>query len=174
MRFIILLFLLPFALASADDFWKVGTVPTSPSNGYIGISSEGHATLNEAVSDYQNEAPNTSLKHIWMALFFDSDSKSQSEIKAYLKEHYPKLFSVALKSSGNLHNPKVIPLQEPYEEAILSTSFVSSLNEALSHIGYKVSKASSEKFFIDQRSKTFSAAVWLMTTKTEQDAAANP
>jgi len=109
-----------------------------------------------------------------MALFFDSDSKSQSEIKAYLKEHYPKLFSVALKSSGNLHNPKVIPLQEPYEEAILSTSFVSSLNEALSHIGYKVSKASSEKFFIDQRSKTFSAAVWLMTTKTEQDAAANP
>jgi len=171
---LVLLFLLSLVSASAGDFWKIGTVPTSPSDGYIGIASKGYSTLNEAILNFEKKAPDASLKHVWMALYFDSDSKSQSEVKVYLEKHYPKLLSAALKSSGNLHNPKVTPLREPYEEAILSTSFVASLNEALSHVGYKVSGASSEKFFIDSRAHKFSAAVWLYTAKTEQAGAPNP
>ncbi len=131
----ILIFLLSLSAASARDFWKVGTVPTAPSNGYNGLSSEGHDTLKEAILSFPKEAPNASLKHIWMGLFFDTDAQSQSEIRAYLERHNPKLLSAALESSGNLHNPKVTPLREPYQEAILSTSYVASLNESLSRIG---------------------------------------
>ncbi len=172
MRFIFI-FLFSLSAVSANDFWRIGTVSKVPSSGYNGIYTEGYDTLEKAILSFQKEAPNTSLKHIWMGLFFDTDARSQSEIRSYLEKHYPSLLSAALESSGNLHNPKVTPLREPYQEAILATSFVASLNETLSRIGYKVSRVSSEKFVIDKHSATFSAAVWLFTTKTEQGDEAN-
>jgi len=161
----ILCFLATISFASAGDCWRIETDPADSTRGILGISREGYVSLDEAIQNFPAEAPRAVLVHIWTGLFFSRDLKSQEEIRDYLKIHFPVLLASALQSSGNLHNPRVTPLREPFEKAVLSTSFVHATDLELAKIGYKISRVSSEKFFIDKKTKTFFADIWLMTEK---------
>jgi hypothetical protein len=153
----------------AADKWTIGVVPQDNTLGHIAISQDGFDSLTEAVLQFPNQAPQARLTHIWIGLTVDHDELAQTEIMYYLQQHYPKELKAATESAGNMHNPKVIPLRKPFEEALLSTTFVKNLRADLDKIGYEVSGVSSEKFTFIKQTKSFSAATWLMTKqKTER------
>lgn len=158
----LLLFFLSLAGVWAER-WEVGIAKSDPSAAYLSTSGTGaHGKLEEAIASLPREAPGATLRHIAPGSYFHSDAGAREEIRAWLEKHHPDALAAALKSSGNLHNPKLTPLQKPYEEAILATSFVARANKALAKIGCKISRVESEKFFIDQRNGTPVAFVWLM------------
>jgi len=92
------------------------------------------------------------------------DCKVQNEIKAYYQKNLPKSLKVALKSSGNLHNPKLKPLINSFPSAFKSTSLYKKLSTTLEIRGYKLKKeVSFEKFkiFKTKNSYLFHADIWL-------------
>ena len=155
--------------------WTIGVAPQDNTLGYIAISQDGFDSLTEAVLQFPNQAPQTRLTHIWIGLTVDHDALAQKEIMDFLQQHYPKELKAATESAGNMHNPKLIPLRKPFEEALLSTTFVKTLQSDLAKIGYEVSGVSTEKFIFIKQANSFSAATWLMTKKkAEQTGPANP
>ena len=158
----------------AVEKWTIGVVPPDNTLGHIAISQDGLDSLTDAVLQFRNQAPHARLTHIWIGLMLDHDALAQEEVMGYLRQHYPKELKAAMESAGNMHNPKVMPLRRPFEEALLSTTFVKKLQADLVKIGYAVSGASTEKFTLIKQTKSFSAATWLMTKKiAEQTVPAN-
>ena len=159
----------------AVEKWTIGVVPKDKTLGHIAISQDGFDSLTDAVLQFPKQAPQARLTHIWIGLTVDHDALAQKEIMSYLQQHYPKELKAATESAGNMHNPKVIPLRKPFEEALLSTTFVKNLQVDLAKIGYEVSGVSTEKFTFVKQTNSFSAATWLMTKKkAEQTGPANP
>lgn len=161
-RLLALIFLTASVCFGADR-WAIGVVPTDTTRGYIGISHEGYESLSDAILQFHTEAPDVRLSHIWIGLNLDRDTNAQREIMDYLQKHYPKELSRAMESAGNMHNPKMIPLRKPFEEALMATTFVSDVKADLAKIGYDVSGVNTEKFTFNTQTNSFSAATWLMT-----------
>lgn len=116
--------------------------------------------LAEILTNRQKDFP---LKQITFFTYFLNDIKIQQELLKEFQSSYPELLADALKSSGNLHNPKIAPLSAKFSECLLKTPTVVRINEQLSATGFTVKKAEYEKFYIikDQEIPTFYAVVWL-------------
>ena len=92
------------------------------------------------------------------------DSKVQNEIKAYYEKYLTKALANALKSSGNMSNPKMEPLIENFPSAFKSTSLYKNLAKSLQDKGYTIEKEIDfEKFMIFKKVKPyiFHADIWL-------------
>lgn len=152
----------------AAEKWTIGVALKDNTLGHIAISQDGFDSLTDAVLQFPNQAPQARLTHIWIGLTADHDALAQKEIVGYLQQHYPKELKAAMESAGNMHNPKVIPLRKPFEEALLSTTFVKNLQADLAKIGYEVSGVSTEKFSFIKQTNSFSADTWLMTKKNAE------
>jgi hypothetical protein len=77
----------------------------------------------------------------------------------------------ALKSSGNMHNPKVLPLRSKFSECLLKTPTVAKMNELFSSTGYIIAKAECEKFEVNKEKEvpSFECYVWLtLEAKADQ------
>ena len=72
----------------------------------------------------------------------------QKELFAWLKREAPRELQAALKSSGNLHNPKLEPLRKPFDRAVMATSAVQRINTVLAPHNLKVAGAAYEKFML--------------------------
>lgn len=94
---------------------------------------------------------------------FNEDTTVQTELLKEFRKRYPKLLAEALRSSGNMHNPKVLPLRAKFSECLLNTPTIATVNGMLRPKGYSVSKATLEKFEVNKGkdSPTFHAIVWL-------------
>ncbi|MRX28654.1 hypothetical protein [Kangiella sp. HZ709] len=110
-------------------------------------------------------SPKVCLKHFRIGYQLDKDIELQSELHAFLLKNHSKLYSEALDSTGNMHNPKVIALHQAFNKALLSTSLVSKLNSALSARNEQILSVSFEKFTVNKSAANtqFNAIVWLST-----------
>jgi hypothetical protein len=74
------------------------------------------------------------------------NQSTKSELIHYYKTIIPVEFNAALASSGNLHNPALIPLMTKFEAALSSTNFYMNLAKELSQVGYIIEYVQFEKF----------------------------
>lgn len=88
----------------------------------------------------------------------------QKEVLKEFRLRYPKLLEDALKSSGNMHNAKVLPLHSKFSECLLKTPTLARIKAALRVHGYTVDKVSFEKFRIEkgEGEPNFHAIIWLL------------
>ncbi|GAA6143209.1 hypothetical protein [Hydrogenophaga sp. 5NK40-0174] len=97
-------------------------------------------------------------------------SAMQSDILNHLREKHPRLLEGALRSAGNLHNPKVVALRPAFEEAVLHSAYVAEINEALKRAGYRVTGVESEKFFLlkgETEGVRFDALLWIEVERVQ-------
>lgn len=157
-------------------FMILGLLPVS-GNWQISYDTE-HAYLGYRLDEPDKKPPSTDglaeilathkkdfpLKQISFFTYFLNDPKIQEELLKELQSSYPELLADALKSSGNLHNPKIAPLKAKFSECLLKTPTVVRINEQLSITGFFVKKAEYEKFYINKEKEipTFYAVVWLI------------
>jgi hypothetical protein len=104
------------------------------------------------------------LKHITFWTYFHNDPVVQGELLAEFKSRYPRILAEAFRSSGNMHNPKVLPLRAKFSECLLATPTLTKINEVFQRHGYTISRISYEKFWInkDSESTPFNAIIWLI------------
>ncbi len=95
--------------------------------------------------------------------YFLNSEELQKELFEVFQSDFPEILKEALKSSGNMHNPKVIPLRSKFSEVLLKTKTVREIEAALNSIGYSIESVSSEKFSIKkgETRPTFFSFVWL-------------
>lgn len=86
--------------------------------------------------------------------FFHHSSNLHKELAAQFKKDHPKLWKAALSSSGNMHNPKVLPLRAKFPETLRKTPTLKKIEARLNQTGYSLGKISFEKFAIDQKEDT--------------------
>lgn len=117
--------------------------------------------LAEILSSRDRSIP---LKHVTFWTYFNNDPKVQGEVMAEFKSRYPDVLAEAFKSSGNMHNPKVLPLRSKFEECLLATPTITKINEVFLTHGYSVTQISFEKLSTNKenKAKPFSAIIWLM------------
>lgn len=100
---------------------------------------------------------------------FSTDELIQRELMEAFRSSYPKLLEDALKSSGNMHNPKVLPLRAKFSECLLKTPTLVKLQALLLTHGHTLTGASLEKFEINKETTppSFRAYVWLQLEPTK-------
>lgn len=102
----------------------------------------------------------------FMQYYLQSD-KLSAEVEEQFKANYPDLWKVAIQSSGNTHNPKVIPLRPKFTEMLLNTHTLKDIDKVARIAGYTIVGAEHEKFHIQKTEtgiKVF-AATWLKLKK---------
>jgi hypothetical protein len=111
------------------------------------------------------------LKHSTFWSYFNNDPIIQAELLSELKNRYPDVLKAAFNSSGNLHNPKVIPLRDKLSECIMATPTLRKINELFAQHGYRVKNISHEKLWINKgNEKTpFHAIMWLILEPTPKN-----
>ncbi len=117
--------------------------------------------LAEILATHKKDFP---LKQISFFSYFLNDPKIQEELLKDFQSSYPELLADALKSSGNLHNPKVFPLRAKFSECLLKTPTVAKMNELFSATGYIIARAECEKFEVNKEKEmpSFECYVWLI------------
>ena len=109
----------------------------------------------------------------FMSYYIRFDTISD-EVALQFQKDYPKLWKEAKDSSGNMHNPKILPLRAKFTEVLLKTPTMKMLDLKARESGYTISDASHEKFhFLEEKGKKkVFAAIWLTIVKrAEQNAA---
>jgi hypothetical protein len=105
------------------------------------------------------------FKHITFWTYFNNAPAVQGELLSEFKSRHPDILADAFKSSGNMHNPKVLPLHSKFSECLLKTPTLTKLNEVFLKHGYSVKRIEFEKFWIDKEKKAttpFHAVIWLI------------
>jgi hypothetical protein len=91
----------------------------------------------------------------------------QKELFAVLERDAPRELKEALKSAGNMHNPKLQQLWPLFQKALLATATVTKLNASLAAYGLTISRAEVEKFELrkNEEGVRFSGLLSLSITK---------
>ncbi|MGF1655764.1 MAG: hypothetical protein ACFCU3_02165 [Verrucomicrobiales bacterium] len=117
--------------------------------------------LEEVLAQRDESLP---LKHVTFWTYFNSDPTVQGELVREFESRFPGILAEAFKSSGNKHNPKVLPLEAKFSECLLQTPTVAKINDVLFAHGYSVARVEFEKLSIDTDNPAtpFRAALWLI------------
>lgn len=96
--------------------------------------------------------------------------QTNKELFAYYKKHLPKkVIKKALKSSGNIHNPAIVPLSKAFPDAFKSTTFFKDIESALGEHCYKLYGMDREKFSIDTKNiHIWQPDIWLRFQKNDK------
>lgn len=136
-------------------------------NGRIDYSqnpAQGHATFDAALKKLSDSGLIAKLDVIGAHELLREDAL-QDEIFAALERDAPRQLAEALKSSGNMHNPKMIQLWDPFRKALLASPTITRLDASLARYGLVVSRVGFEKFELrstltDPR-RRFHGSLWL-------------
>jgi hypothetical protein len=98
-----------------------------------------------------------------------SNPTFQNELRAELNRLAPDQLAEAEKSSGNMHNPKLVPLNEVLDEVVLAMPMIQGFGSELAPEGLRIEGASHEKLFVWQQGNAteISFALWLGVTDSE-------
>lgn len=110
----------------------------------------------------------------FMSYYIKSDVVSD-EVALQFQKDYPALWRTATGSSGNMHNPKILPLRGKFTEVLLRTPSLRNLDKLARESGYKISGASHEKFHFMKRKGRIKvyAVIWLKLEKVVEQGAAS-
>ena len=162
-RIVILIGLLLFSnyLFGQELTWK--TELRSDGNSVVFRAANGLASLEEVINSIPLES--------WIIHFSASDLLDQvdfqNDVFSYLQNNYPDELAKALASAGNMHNPAVKQLREPFKAAVLNSTYVEEINKSLSNRCEKVTEVIIEKFFINKKvaKPKLESFLWLGTEK---------
>jgi len=129
--------------ASLNAGWYVH--PDTAQIGYSAKQGEGYVSFEEALKSLSANGNIQKLDGI-EAYWLLQDETLQKDVFAALERDAPRELKEALKSSGNMHNPKVVQLWKPFEKALLATPTITKLNVSLAPYGLTISHAGAEKF----------------------------
>ena len=102
-----------------------------------------HAKLQLLLESHKNDqSPLTSLG------FSLNNANLQKELYQQFEKDFPDLLADALRSAGNMHNPKVLPLTAKFSESMLKTSTIKKIADQLKEYGYTIKDIGCEKFSI--------------------------
>lgn len=151
-------------LHSANGQWGISYDKEYAYLGYRwNVSDKKPPTTDGLAEILANRKKDVPLKQISFHTYFLNDPKIQEELMKEFRTSYPELLADALKSSGNLHNPKVLPLRAKFSECLLKTPTLMKMNELFSVTGYRITKAECEKFELNKEKEvpSFECYVWL-------------
>lgn len=72
----------------------------------------------------------------------------QKELREALNRSAAKQLAEAEGSSGNMHNPKLVPLNKVLDEVVLGMPIIQGFNSELASFGLRIDGASHEKLFL--------------------------
>lgn len=132
---------------------------------YSVMGSEGFWMVEVNVEDRTSKLiyQKKSGEKISFMTYFLTTELLAEEVKQQFKKDYPVLWESAVSSSGNSHNPKVIPLKSKFSEALKKTAAFKKIEKSVNEKGFKIDKISHEKFSLnktDHKVKVF-AVVWV-------------
>lgn len=104
-----------------------------------------------------------------------NNAKLQKELYQQFEKDCPDLLADALRSAGNMHNPKVIPLWQKFSESMLRTPTFKKIAEQLKEYGYTIKQVGCEKFSIikDKDPPTFFGIAFITLNPRAEQAGAN-
>jgi hypothetical protein len=161
-------FLIHFNCTTAFAGWVVhlrpstSSLPESASISYSANVEEGHELINGAIEQLIKEGKLNLLKALHVSWLLD-DPVFQAEIFSVLRLNNPTQLEAALQSAGNMHNPKMQAMYEPFANAVLATDTVKKIDKALNSYGLKIEHAPHEKLMLIEADgvKQFDAILWL-------------
>ncbi len=158
--FILFLLIQPFYSSATEfkicNFERYGETP----NLELCLLPDHGKTPSEIFETIQTTRSNMSIR-----LIGESSSKTNSELITFYRDNMPKELDIALKSSGNIHNPALLPLKKAFNKALKSTSLYKSLAFELKKHGFKIIGISFEKFHIRKDGNISIPDVWLECDK---------
>jgi hypothetical protein len=118
--------ILSFFLACVGLFANVGwTLVEKEGKAYIGYDFDSERKvppttegLSALLAKRDKSLP---LKQISFWAYFNNDPVIQGELLEVFHTRCPKVLSDALRSAGNMHNPKVLPLRSELPDCLLMT-----------------------------------------------------
>ena len=103
-----------------------------------------------------------------------SNAKLQRELYQQFEKDCPDLLADALRSAGNMHNPKILPLRAKFSDSMLKTATMKKVAEQLKKHGYTIQYIGCEKFSIikDTDPPTFFGITFISLNPRAEQAAA--
>ena len=154
------------ALPCFAESWSLHDSNVNENNVVINLSKDS----NQSFAQVLNSIPGDKILFAVniCCLTNINDNRIHSEITAYYESYLTKQFNSALNSTGNLHNPKLVPLSNSFNIAIKSTSLYRYIENILLENNYKIQKIEHEKFSIlkNNEEPKYHADVWLHVAKS--------
>ena len=121
---------------------------------------------NKTIRDAANSCPKNNKLQYRLVRGLTNSEAFQNEIKAHVQKNYPELLKDALASSGNLHEPKVVPLIYTFQDAFLKTRLMKDVVTQVDELGYNVARVTYEKIHLvnDDGVVLFNASVLMRIT----------
>ncbi len=168
MRNFSLILLLLFSTVAAAD-WKVSVNPEDSSwlpgkafIKYLPDDQEGLKSFGDALAALKQSGRADHLHSIILHGLVRNPA-FQKELRAELNRLAPEQLVEAERSSGNMHNPKLVPLNKVLDEVVLAVPMIRDFDSELASVGLRVEGASHEKLFFWRRegATDISFMLWL-------------
>jgi hypothetical protein len=168
---ILLLFNSTFAIADwefsvnpEDSSWLPGKAFIK----YLPEDQEGLESFDEALAALK-QSGNAEHLHSIILHALVRDPAFQNELRSELNRLAPEQLAEAERSSGNMHNPNLVPLNKILDEVVLAMPTIQGFGSELASEGLRIDGASHEKlFFWQQENATdISFMLWLGVTGSE-------
>lgn len=139
--------LLFICMAPATAGWiaSVSEHPLSP--GLVSViysSRDGAPAFSGALDDLARRGLVQRIEGVSLHALV-GDPTFQNELMAAVRQSAPKELAEAMRSAGNMHNPKMVQLRKPFEKAVLLTPTVKRIDRDLARYGLYVVSAATEK-----------------------------
>lgn len=130
---------------------------------YSADDAKGYKTIKGALDEILSKEILDRLDYINISELLQGNAAFQKEIFSELRLRSLTQLNAALQSAGNMGNPKIRALYDPFAKAVLHTATVKLINEELEPFGIRIVEASSEKLTLleGNRVKYFDAILYL-------------
>jgi len=146
--------------------WEIIFSDKDPGTVDIEYQLEGNKSLDQILDEIPKSSSSISIS-FYCCLESGVFEKLNRDLVRYYKENMPNEFEKALSSSGNLHNPKLIPLNRNLIKAFRSSRFFKEMELELSKRSYSIVRIDPEKFmmFSTKEPYRFHFGMWLRVEK---------
>ena len=169
----LILLLLVSTVAFAD--WEVSVNPEDSSwlpgkafIKYLPDDQEGLKSFGDALATLKQSGSADHLHSIILHALVRNPA-FQNELRAELNRLAPEQLAEAERSSGNMHNPKLVPLNQILDDVVLAMPMIQGFGNELASKELRIEGASHEKLFFWRRGDTtdISFMLWLGITGSE-------
>lgn len=155
------------AVFADNPKWKSGARVQETSVGYIALSDEGNEDFAAVVEAQLRKG--LSIQHVYLARSWIGNRVLQEQLLTIIRKNAPNELDGAIRSAGNMHNPKVIALRPAVCRAFLQTGFVGALDRVLGDHNLQITEVSIEKLMVTHADgwQLIDGIVWLLVAKKD-------
>ena len=154
MKYFLILFLLVVTLFEPANATKVMLIHADRYGGQYNIELSLRSKRGYEVKDIFRVLE-MSHKKCSIRLLGEASEETIDELTQYYEKNIPNEFKEALASSGNLHNPMLVPLLDRFRPALKSTKLYKSIEFELNKKSFILTDITFEKFIMFENKLTF-------------------